>query len=452
MADPREIIPRPMEQEHFLQTDGGIRYPVTKDEATVGAYEAIDKDIIDEFIYQDWFFANIPLRECVDAVNGGGASVYKFWRYTDLTSATFRRYNEDVSETKTHKESYTANIGNLASAFSMDVELMSLGSIEDAWEEGKYRAAQGMARLFNDTVIRGDVSAAPVPGNPELGIPADPTKGTDAFDGLDVIIRKDSLHVWDEALDLTGLGGTYGQVTTNGALKGVNKDDGTGDATALQNAKALTTKKTATAGLDTATPFVSDFALQNNVWYDVIDQLMGRIRKLRPAPTFILGNDDLISAMSILANRTGTWSQKSDDWGHTVDTIRGIQLISMGRRANQYEKEIIPTEKIKIDNLNDWGLPKPRYSYGDDYVYKTTAYLGSFGATAIQGLTLPGNLIKVREPESMDRGEWVKKWRVSMHLGMAVKTRNACGMFVNIYLPKTVIERPNYVDEAILAA
>lgn len=384
--DPREIYPDPIPQG--IHAPLGIRNPVPKRVAFATAYEHLANGIIDEFQHQSWFFDHMPRMTLTDTVHGGGTTTYKYYRTANLASATAREYNSEVDETYVELKSAETNIANLASAISMDVDLMNIGGITNQWNMQMNFAVQGIADLFNEMVIRGDSAVQRDPKDRAVG-PA-------SFDGLHKIIKDDSLHVWEETLDLTGLG----MQTTEG------DDD---------------RRRTTT-----------------NIWLDVIDQMMARLRKLRPYPTFILGNDNLISALSALGRRTGVYQMTKNEWGQPIGEIEGIQLIPMGKRCakNQQIIETYTTDRICREN--------PNGEAGE--TFETTAYVGSFGPNAIQGLQLPGELVTIRLPDFSTSG-YVKKADIEMHIGMAVMSRHACGMFTHVCIPRGLIEFPEYVDE-----
>lgn len=387
--DPREVYPDPIPQGIYAPV--GIRNPVPKRVAFATAYEHLANGIIDEFQHQSWFFDHMPRMELVDTVHGGATTTYKYYRTANLASATAREYNSEVSETYVELAAEETNIANLASAISMDVDLMNIGGITNQWNMQMSFAVQGIADLFNEMVIRGDSS---VPRNSD-----DRAVGPGSFDGLHKIIQKESLHVWDETLDLTGLG-----------LQ-----------TATQNtAKTITRSET-------------------NVWLDEIDRMMSRIRKLRPYPTFILGNDNLISALSALGRRTGVYQMTKNEWGQPIGEIEGIQLIPMGKRCAQ-NRQIIETVKSNTPCRENPDGTKP------EGTFETTAYVGSFGPNAIQGLQLPGELVSIRMPDFSSSG-YVKKADIEMHIGMAVMSRHACGMFTKVCVPRALIEFPKYIDD-----
>lgn len=387
--DPREVYPDPIPQGIYAPF--GIRNPVPKRVAFATAYEHLATGIIDEFQHQSWFFDHMPRMELVDTVHGGATTTYKYYRTANLASATAREYNSEVSETYVELKAEETNIANLASAISMDVDLMNIGGITKQWNMQMSFAVQGIADLFNEMVIRGDSS---VPKNPE-----DRAVGPASFDGLHKIIDKESLHVWDEPLDLTGLGMDI-------AIEGKEVD-----------------KTTRT---------------QTNIWLDVIDEMMSRIRQLRPYPTFILGNDNLISALSALGRRTGVYQMTKNEWGQPIGEIEGISLIPMGKRCakNQQIIETVTSSTPCREN------PGGKEGNG---TYETTAYVGSFGPNAIQGLQLPGELVSIRMPDFSSSG-YVKKADIEMHIGMAVMSRHACGMFTKVCVPKSLIEFPKYID------
>lgn len=358
--------------ETVFSAKGDTKEQISK---THTAYEHLATEIINEFQHQSWFFDHMPRMTLTDTVHGGGTTTYKYYRAANLASATAREYNSEVDETYVELESKKTNIANLASAIPMDVDLVNISGFKTQWDMKMPFAVQGIADLFNEMVIRGDSA---VPRNPE-----DRAVGPGSFDGLDKIIKDDSLHVWEETLDLTGLSTTTTtKLDEQGGLRG-----------------------------------------EANVWFDVIDQLMSRIRTLRPYPTFILGNDNLISALSALGRRTGVYQMTKNEWGQPIGEIEGIQLIPMGKRCAQ-NRQIIETVK---SNTKCRENPEEKPSE----TFETTAYVGSFGPNAIRGLQLPGELVSIRMPDFSSSG-YVKKADIEMHIGMAVMSRHACGMFEHV--------------------
>lgn len=326
--------------------------------------------VIDEFRRQSWFFDQMPRREITNVAYGGGTITYRYYRAANPPSAATRPYYTEVDVPDTGKTSEETNIAILRTAVDMDVDLMRFGGIEDEWNSQIKHAMLDLSDLFNEMVIRGD-SAVPC-------VKSDHTVGPASFDGLDKIIRKELLYVWDTPLDLTGLD-----------LMVVDDE----------------TKQT-----------------QTNMCHGTISKMMVRLRKLRPRPTFILGNDALISALSALGRRTGIYQAQKNDFGDFIDQINGISLIRMGKRWGRNE-EIIPVRKTKT---------KCRVNPdGKGTTLETTAYVGSFGDLAIMGLQLPGDLVKFRFPD-MNTSGYVKKVDIEMRIGMAVMSRYACGMFEHV--------------------
>lgn len=322
----------------------------------------ISRHIIDECRHQSWFFDHMPRIKLTRT------TTYKYYRVANLASATAREYYSEVDETYVELTSEETNIANLASSFRMDDDYMRNGDINMLMSF----AATGIAELFNEMVIHGKSDA-----------PRDksyPAVGPGSFDGLHEIIQKKSLHVWKEPLDLTGLGNT--ETKTDGAV---------------------------TPGRQT-------------IWLDVNDQLMSRLAELRPAPTFILGNRKLISALTALGRITGTYQRQQNDFGKTIGSIDGISLIPMGNRCARNE-EIIPVRKTETkcrDNPDGTGK-----------TLETTAYVGSFGDLAIMGLQLTDDLVEIRMPDMNTSGH-DKKVDIEMPIGMAVKSQHACGMFESV--------------------
>lgn len=291
-----------------------------------------------ELKHQNWFFNNLPRLIISNVEVGGGTTTYyNYSRMVSLPSAVARSYNSfEVPEPAEHEHVGT-NIVNLAPAISMDADLKS--------------AVAGISDLFNEMVIRGNISAECNSDDPAVG----PT----SFDGLDKIIRNELPYVWEEPLDLTDL--RY---------------------------------------IDAADSY-----------------LRSCLSELRPRPTFILGNEDLISALSALARRTGTYTMTQNDFGIRIGSIDGISLIPMGNRYAK-DEQIIKTYRTNTKcRVNPDGEP--------GQTFETTAYVGSFGYCAIQGLQLQDELLSI---------------------GMAVRSKFACGMFTKVCLPKTLIEHPDQIE------
>lgn len=348
--DPRDVYPEPIYQGIYAPLD--VRNPVPKSVAFQMAYEHVSNQIIDEFQYNSWFFDHMPRVTTTNYVHCGGTTTYKYYR-----------------------------IANLAYAFPMDGALMKNDGIGNEWKSQISHAVLGISDLFNEMVIRGD-SAVPRDKS-------DPAVGPGSFDGLDKIIRKESLHVWNDPLDLTGLSNTSK---------------------------------------------VGDDETKSYQWHVVINKMRARLRKLRPAPTFILGNSPLISALRALGCITGTYQMPQNDFGFKNGSIMGIELIPMGHRCAKYE-EIIPTTKLNTKCRENPGGKEGK-------TYETVAYVGSFGADAIMGLQPPGGPVSIRQLDLTSSG-YVKKVDIEMQIGMVVMSRHACGMFTKICLPKNLAEAYN---------
>lgn len=311
---------------------------------------------IDEFELQNWFFHNLLRHPQKD----------------------FRLVNSHTSEAKTCEYFRLMSRPPFATSRLIweepDIEPIKITPERTNIAKFVVTDITGMNELFNEMVIRGDSSA---PENPD-----DRAVGPATFDGLNKIITKNPLHVWEETLDLTGL-----EYTTN--------DDGQG----------VTAQ-----------------------WLDVINQIMEHLHELSPPPTFILGNDTLISALSELGRRADMYTMTQNDLGMKFARIGGISLIPMGKRYAKNE-QIIP---ISLSNRKT--RENPEQKPGE--TFETQAYVGSFGRYAIMGLQLQD--VSSSGYEKADN---------EMHIGMAVNSVHACGMFTHICLPKSLIDLTQYLDK-----
>lgn len=328
-------------------------------------HEHIRKTIIDKLSDENWFFAH--LYPFIVTVNDDVLPTYKYYRVKHA-SAVAREFYSEVPENLVEQKSVETNIATLAFAISMEDDLMNIESPVNQWNMQMKFAVTKISDLFNEMVIRGN-SAVPAKKD-------DPAVGPATFDGLDKIIHEELFHVWETPLDLTGL-----------------------DLMVVDDK----TKQTKT-----------------NVWQGVFDKMMARLRELSPKPTFILGNYDLISALSDLGRRTGTYQRQQNDFGDIIEQINGISLIPMGKRCG-YNEEIIPLRKTNTPCREN-----PSGKNGE--TFETTAYVGSFGKTAIMGLKLPGELVSISMSD------------IKMHIGMAVMSSHACGMFTHVCIPESLIE------------
>ncbi|MCQ2355433.1 MAG: hypothetical protein MJ014_00170 [Methanocorpusculum sp.] len=400
MVDPRYIgAPQAIPQETVLD-DPRMRNAVPAEIMLANSHAYISNRVIQEWRHTNVFYGLAPKIPMTDPIHRDKASlIYRFLRDPNAGNSgtgARRPFNSTISATYFGMESVSTSIANLATAVVIDKDEMLFGGSETQWAAQVARARKDIEVVFNEMVIRGDPTAPDVK--------TDKARGPGSFAGLDKIVREAGWHVWPDTIDLTGLGSTL-------ALD----DRGDRQTTAL--------------------------------WMDVAQTLFFRIRKLNPKPTWILGNDDLINALTALGQRLQTyWIQTisvSDMKDAPVVTyqvpmLEDIMLISLGKRASETGVDVIPSYTSNLRTRENPGKK-------GNSTYETKAYVGSFGEDGVALLTLPNHEFVFHGPIDVNDG-FGQRWNMEMFIGMVVHSRDSVGMFEHIALPKHVFEYADRVD------
>jgi hypothetical protein len=385
--------PTPIPQTTRPPVNATIPLPLAVVRQTAQAY--VQQGLIDEFQHQNWFFANCPWLGLTDPQGGGSTLTYRYQRWSSTPGATAREFNKEVTETYSETESESTETKMLNSAFAIDEDIATQGGMINHLTEQFSRAITGVSDLFNEMVIRGDSHSV---------VAGDQCKQYTAFDGFEHFATK-TWHNWNDPLDLSMLAPEFN------SIRGANS---------------------------------------------LNRQLMTQLGRLVPYPTYCLGNNDAIPALSALAQEIGNWSHVDGEWVQPIDKIGSVSLVPMGRKCASLQ-QIIPTKIVDVTQAPYTSMPKPKVAVNDagepgltdathKFVPVTNLYFSSFGNDSIMGIYPGDGQFKVKPPNMSESG-YVHRGDVEMKCALVMKSRNCLGVMNTVFLPYDVVEWRNWTRE-----
>ena len=126
----------------------------------------------------------------------------------------------------------------------------------------------------------------------------------------------------------------------------------------------------------TSTVDLSTSALVDTNYTAFIDEMDGVISEMDGEPTFIAGNNKMISKIKAVARRAGQYQETKDDFGRTISHYGNAILLDLGAKPGSSDPIV-----------------------GIDGEGKTDLYFIRLGRDGFHGITLNGSLMDVVTPE-----------------------------------------------------
>lgn len=172
--------------------------------------------------------------------------------------------------------------------------------------------------------------------------------------------------------------------------------------------KALTgssTEYNTTTAIDLST---ADMVTKNHQYFlDMLDEFLGG---LDGTPSFIAGNNKLISKIRACARRASMYQITKDNWGNQVESYAGIPFVDLKTKPGTND------EVVEIDGTEG----------------TTSLYAARLGMDGLHAVSFAGVVpVQVWLPDFSTAGA-VKKGEVEMNAAIALKASKAAGVFRKI--------------------
>lgn len=172
--------------------------------------------------------------------------------------------------------------------------------------------------------------------------------------------------------------------------------------------KALTgssTEYNTTTAIDLST---ADMVTKNYQYFlDMLDEFLGG---LDGTPSFIAGNNKLISKIRACARRASMYQITKDNWGNQVESYAGIPFVDLKTKPGTND------EVVEIDGTEG----------------TTSLYVARLGIDGLHAVSFAGVApVQVWLPDFSTAGA-VKKGEVEMNAAIALKSSRAAGVFRKI--------------------
>lgn len=172
--------------------------------------------------------------------------------------------------------------------------------------------------------------------------------------------------------------------------------------------KALTgssTEYNTTTAIDLST---ADMVTKNYQYFlDMLDEFLG---VLDGTPSFIAGNNKLISKIRACARRASMYQITKDNWGNQVESYAGIPFVDLKTKPGTNN------EVVEIDGTEG----------------TTSLYVARLGIDGLHAVSFAGVApVQVWVPDFSTAGA-VKKGEVEMNAAIALKASKAAGVFRKI--------------------
>ena len=140
---------------------------------------------------------------------------------------------------------------------------------------------------------------------------------------------------------------------------------------------------------------------------DMLDEFLGG---LDGTPTFIGGNNKLISKLRACARRASMYQVTKDNWGNQVESYGGIPFVDLKTKPGTND-EVVPIESTDG---------------------KTSLYVARLAMDGLHAVSFAGVApVQTWLPDFSTAGA-VKKGEVEMNAAIALKTSKAAGVFRGI--------------------
>lgn len=154
-----------------------------------------------------------------------------------------------------------------------------------------------------------------------------------------------------------------------------------------------------------------------------LDSLDDFLSELNGQPSFLMGNNKLITKIKAVARRAGYLTQSEDAFGKKVDSYNGIPLLDLGFYTDinggvVRERPVVNIETRTVSSSSISGL--------------TDLYAPVLGIQGFHGVSLKGGkIINTYLPDAKGPGA-VKDGEVEMVAAVALKATRAAGVLRNI--------------------
>lgn len=198
------------------------------------------------------------------------------------------------------------------------------------------------------------------------------------------------------------------------AINGTSAGSGTGLVTnTFDGLKKLlqgsSTEYTATADLTSSEQIDANY----NHFLDELDEF---ISGLDGTPDMLLMNRKMLSKLRGIARRAGYYTQSRDDFGHTVETYNGIELMDAGQYYDGSRT---------VDTIADTAAGSSTAGTAEIYAVK-------FGLDAFCGISPTGNSVITSYMPDLTEPGAVKKGEVELVAGVALKNSLKAGVMRGI--------------------
>ena len=152
----------------------------------------------------------------------------------------------------------------------------------------------------------------------------------------------------------------------------------------------------------------SELVTKNYQYFlDMLDEFLGG---LDGTPTFIGGNNKLISKLRACARRASMYQVTKDNWGNQVESYGGIPFVDLKTKPGTND-EVVPIESLDG---------------------KTSLYVARLAMDGLHAVSFAGVApVQTWLPDFSTAGA-VKKGEVEMNAAIALKTSKAAGVFRGI--------------------
>lgn len=130
--------------------------PVTLAQAKLNVTDAVDVQIIDEFIKSSDVMNRLTFDQAVSPAGGGATLTYGYTRQITQRAAAFRAINSEYTPTEATKQRYSVDLKPLGGAFQIDRILDGIGQARETAFQMR-ELLKATAAKFNDTFFNGDV-------------------------------------------------------------------------------------------------------------------------------------------------------------------------------------------------------------------------------------------------------------------------------------------------------
>lgn len=158
-----------------------------------------------------------------------------------------------------------------------------------------------------------------------------------------------------------------------------------------------------------------------------LDMLDAFLSELHGRPSFLMGNNKMITKLQGIARRAGYLTQTEDAFGKKVPSYNGIPLLDLGFYTKVGESSIEEVPAVAIQQRS--------FGSGDSATTVTgltDLYAPVIGLSDFHGVTVTGNnIINTYLPDFKQPGA-VKKGEVEMIAAIALKNTRGAGVLRNI--------------------